>query len=98
MVPRRAPVELRAAEQRDGAQPHRRAPARPAAVLLSSRGQRMDMDDFTCSHRLRVRWAEVDAQGIVFNGHYLTYFDVGMTEYLREIGVPYPDGFLAYGG
>jgi acyl-CoA thioester hydrolase len=28
----------------------------------------------------------------------LTYFDVGMTEYLRAIGVPYPDGFLAYGG
>ena len=58
----------------------------------------MDIDEFTFSHRLRVRWAEVDAQGIVFNGHYLTYFDVGMTEYLRAIGVPYPDGFLAYGG
>jgi acyl-CoA thioester hydrolase len=56
------------------------------------------IDEFTFSHRLRVRWAEVDPQGIVFNGHYLTYFDVGMTEYLRAIGVPYPDGFLEYGG
>ena len=27
---------------------------------------------------MRVRWAEVDRQGIVFNGHYLTYFDIGM--------------------
>ncbi|MBL8481502.1 MAG: acyl-CoA thioesterase [Rhodocyclaceae bacterium] len=41
--------------------------------------------------RLRVRWAEVDAQRIVFNGHYLTYFDVAVTEYWRAIGLPYPD-------
>lgn len=41
-------------------------------------------------HRIRVRWAETDAQGIVFNGHYLTYFDVGVTEYWRAIGLPYP--------
>lgn len=40
---------------------------------------------------LRVRWAEVDAQSIVFNGHYLTYFDVGITEYWRAIGMPWPD-------
>jgi acyl-CoA thioester hydrolase len=58
----------------------------------------MTSDEFRFSHRLRVRWAEVDAQGIVFNGHYLTYFDVGMTEYLRAVGLPYPDGFLEYGG
>lgn len=41
--------------------------------------------DFTFSHPLRVRWAEADPQGIVFNGHYLTYFDVGITEYWRRI-------------
>src|SRR4051812_46330581 len=45
---------------------------------------------FTFSHRLRVRWAEVDKQDIVFNGHYLTYFDVAVTEYWRAIGLPYP--------
>ncbi|MEZ5741972.1 MAG: 4-hydroxybenzoyl-CoA thioesterase, partial [Burkholderiaceae bacterium] len=34
------------------------------------------MDDITFRfrHRLRVRWAESDMQGVVFNGHYLTYF------------------------
>jgi acyl-CoA thioester hydrolase len=53
---------------------------------------------FALSHRLRVRWAEVDRQGIVFNGHYLTYFDVGITEYWRTIGFPYPDALLAAGG
>ena len=52
---------------------------------------------FKFRHDLRVRWAEVDRQGIVFNGHYLTYFDVGITEYWRAIGYPYPDGLLAAG-
>ena len=53
--------------------------------------------DFRFSHSLRVRWAEVDKQDIVFNGHYLTYFDVGVTEYYRAIGKPYPDAILAEG-
>jgi acyl-CoA thioester hydrolase len=53
--------------------------------------------DFRFSHTLRVRWAEVDMQNIVFNGHYLTYFDVGVTEYYRAIGKPYPDAILAEG-
>jgi acyl-CoA thioester hydrolase len=39
----------------------------------------------------------VDRQGIVFNGHYLTYFDVAITEYWRAIGYPYPDALLAQG-
>ena len=54
----------------------------------------MARNDFRFSHRLRVRWAEVDKQGIVFNGHYLTYFDVGVTEYYRAIGKPYPDALV----
>ena len=47
-------------------------------------------NDFRFVHTLRVRWAEVDKQDIVFNGHYLTYFDVAITEYWRYVGVPYP--------
>jgi acyl-CoA thioester hydrolase len=57
----------------------------------------MPRADFTFAHPLRVRWAEVDRQGIVFNGHYLLYFDVGITEYWRAIGCPYPAGLLAQG-
>jgi acyl-CoA thioester hydrolase len=57
----------------------------------------MAPSDFAFRHSLRVRWAEVDRQGIVFNGHYLTYFDVGITEYFRQIGCPYPDALLAQG-
>lgn len=53
---------------------------------------------FRLRHTLRVRWAEIDAQQIVFNGHYLTYFDIGITEYWRAIGLPYPDGIAGSGG
>jgi acyl-CoA thioester hydrolase len=35
------------------------------------------------------RYAEVDQQGVVFNGHYLTWFDEACTAYLDHIGVPY---------
>jgi acyl-CoA thioester hydrolase len=34
-------------------------------------------------HRLRVRYAECDRQGVVFNAHYFAYFDVAMTELWR---------------
>ena len=54
----------------------------------------MPRADFVCAHRLRVRWAEVDMQKIVFNGHYLTYIDTAVAEYWREIGVPYPQGYV----
>jgi acyl-CoA thioester hydrolase len=47
--------------------------------------------DFPFRHRLRVRWAEVDRQGVVFNGHYLTYFDIGIFEYWRAAGIAYPE-------
>jgi acyl-CoA thioester hydrolase len=57
----------------------------------------MPKQDFAFFHRLRVRWAEVDRQNIVFNGHYLTYFDLSMTEYLRALGFPYPSGLLKAG-
>lgn len=46
--------------------------------------------DFSFFHALRVRWAEADMQGIVFNGHYLTYFDVAFTEYWRTVELPGP--------
>ena len=54
----------------------------------------MAREAFVCAHRLRVRWAEVDMQKIVFNGHYLTYIDTAIAEYWREIGLPYPHGYV----
>jgi YbgC/YbaW family acyl-CoA thioester hydrolase len=54
----------------------------------------MPRADYVCAPTLRVRWAEVDMQKIVFNGHYLTYIDTAIAEYWREIGLPYPDGYV----
>jgi acyl-CoA thioester hydrolase len=57
----------------------------------------MPRDSFRFSHSLRVRWAELDPQGVVFNANYLTYFDVGVTEYWRDVGCVYPGAFFAQG-
>ena len=35
------------------------------------------------THELRVRYAECDAQNVVFNAHYLAYFDIALTELWR---------------
>ena len=34
-------------------------------------------------HQLRVRYGECDLQGVVFNAHYLAYFDTSINELLR---------------
>ncbi len=47
--------------------------------------------DFRFFHRLRVRWAEVDMQRIVFNAHYLMYFDTAISDYWRALALPYTD-------
>src|SRR5690606_10218886 len=59
---------------------------------------KLPRDDFRFFHPLRVRWAEVDPQGIVFNGNYLTYADVAITEYFRAMDVAYPADLLKDGG
>ena len=47
--------------------------------------------DFKFNHKLRVRFAETDMQGIVFNGNYLTYYDVAWTEYFRAMRMTWKD-------
>lgn len=37
------------------------------------------------------RYAEIDQQGVVFNGHYLTWFDEACTGLLDDLGVGYPE-------
>jgi YbgC/YbaW family acyl-CoA thioester hydrolase len=58
----------------------------------------MPKDEFRCAYDLRVRWAEVDMQKVVFNAHYLTYIDTAIAQYWREIGLPYPDGYVDRNG
>ena len=42
-------------------------------------------------HRLRVRYSECDQQGVVFNGHYLFYYDSALTELWRDRIGPYQE-------
>ncbi|NUO10369.1 MAG: acyl-CoA thioesterase [Candidatus Brocadia sp.] len=39
--------------------------------------------------KTRVRYQETDQMGIVYYGNFFTYFEMGRTEYLRSLGLPY---------
>ena len=58
----------------------------------------MTRNDFRFFDRLRVRWAEIDAQKIVFNGHYLMYFDTAVAGYWRALALPYAQTMAQLGG
>lgn len=64
---------------------------KPAQVQMTRR-------DFRFFHRLRVRWAEVDMQKIVFNAHYLMYLDTAMADYWRALALPYEASMHALEG
>ncbi len=53
-------------------------------------------DRFKFFTPIQVRYVETDMQGHVFFGHYFTYFDVALIEYLRAVGYNYND-FLSEG-
>ena len=44
---------------------------------------------FTSQTEIRVRYGETDKMGVVYNGNYALYFEVGRTEALRQIGITY---------
>lgn len=46
------------------------------------------MTDFSLA--IAPRYAEIDQQGVVFNGHYLTWFDEACTGLLDSLGIGYP--------
>lgn len=50
---------------------------------------------FFLSHR--VRYVELDTQGIVFNAHYLTWYDEAVSDYIRAAGWAYQDEVKASG-
>ncbi|MBT9595548.1 MAG: YbgC/FadM family acyl-CoA thioesterase [Vitreoscilla sp.] len=58
----------------------------------------MNRHDFRFVERLRVRWAEVDMQQIVFNGHYLLYADTAVAGYWRALALPYQEAMQLLGG
>jgi YbgC/YbaW family acyl-CoA thioester hydrolase len=58
----------------------------------------MKRNEFRFFDRLRVRWAEIDAQKIVFNAHYLMYFDTAVAGYWRALALPYAESMASLGG
>lgn len=56
---------------------------------------RIDVDpplqpaEYSFHHRLRVRFSETDAMGIVHHSRYLPYLEEARVEYLRAAGHPY---------
>jgi acyl-CoA thioester hydrolase len=61
----------------------RAIPLAPACAFIHYAA--MAKTDFAFRHTLRVRWSEVDPQGVVFNARYLDYADVAITEYWRAV-------------
>ena len=41
--------------------------------------------------QVRVRYEETDAMGVVYYGNYLTWFEIGRTDLLRQHGATYRD-------
>ncbi|MBS0442983.1 MAG: YbgC/FadM family acyl-CoA thioesterase [Proteobacteria bacterium] len=58
----------------------------------------MTRNEFRFFDHLRVRWAEIDAQKIVFNAHYLMYFDTAVAGYWRALALPYAESMESLGG
>jgi acyl-CoA thioester hydrolase len=48
-----------------------------------------DPADYAFVHRLRTRFAETDAMGVIHHAAYLPYLEEARVEYLRAIGHPY---------
>jgi acyl-CoA thioester hydrolase len=49
------------------------------------------IDDYEYVHRIRVRFVETDAMGIVHHSNYLAYFEETRVAYLRHIGHPFTE-------
>lgn len=41
------------------------------------------------AHLLRVRYQETDRMDVVFHGNYVTWFEIGRTEWIRSLGITY---------
>lgn len=47
--------------------------------------------EYPVTYERKVRFSDSDAQGIVFNGNYLTYFDDTLTDYFDALGISWED-------
>jgi len=47
------------------------------------------MNKLTHKTLFRVRYADTDKMGVVYNGNYFSFFESGRTELMRNYGLPY---------
>jgi acyl-CoA thioester hydrolase len=47
------------------------------------------LDDGWHETKIRVRYKDTDRMGVVYYGNYLTFFEIGRTEFMRELDFPY---------
>jgi acyl-CoA thioester hydrolase len=55
----------------------------------------LDPAAYAFNHRIRVRFAETDAMGIVHHSRYLPYLEETRVAYLRHLGHPYSENQAA---
>ena len=61
----------------------------PTTLSTTAPASIADERGFAHCQRVRVRYAETDAMGIVYHANYVTFFEVGRVEYLRAAGIDY---------
>lgn len=47
------------------------------------------MNNLAYTATFRVRYADTDKMGVVYNGNYFSFFETGRTELMRHFGLPY---------
>lgn len=57
----------------------------------------MQPQDFAFSHLYRVRWADLDPQGVVYNPRYFVFFGNAVTDYMAGLDFPFPEGVSVVG-
>jgi acyl-CoA thioester hydrolase len=61
----------------------------PQALKNEESNQNTGSNEWTIS--LRVRYSETDAMGIVYHANYLPWFEMGRTEFCRQLGITYKE-------
>ena len=61
---------------------------------MTVRRSEVSLADFRVREVVRVRFNEIDGQNVVFNGNYLVYADIGVTEYFRALGEGQPGPYF----
>ena len=46
---------------------------------------------FTSETTIRIHYALTDQMGVVYHGHYAQFYEIGRTEAIRQLGLPYKD-------